>query len=121
MATANDVNGQFMGDPNGSLAGNSGWTGLAPQPDNKGVRWSVFRGEAVDRQSIVEALGTLVFEATFRIKRRLLSELKGKQQAGDTVLGHAVDAASYGAANHALLVAIAKKQGVDVDEVLKGL
>lgn len=82
-----------MGSNDKSVAGNSGWKGLAPQPDNDGRRWSAFIGKVVDRQSLVEAVGTLVFEATLRI---LPYRGGTKKDAPETVLGHA--AAAHGTA-----------------------
>lgn len=52
----------------GSVGGNKGWSGLAPQPDNDDRRWSQFLGRIVDRQSEVEALGSIIFELTARMK-----------------------------------------------------
>lgn len=123
MASAAEVQGQFMGNSKDSKAGNLGWIGLAPQPDNDDRRWSQFRaihksagGADVDRQTLVEALGTLVFEATLRIKgvteaekaRAMIVDTK----RGETVLGHAAVASGMSLANHELLKKIAAKLGV---------
>ncbi|AOE44543.1 lysin A, peptidase domain [Gordonia phage Jumbo] len=115
--SAKAVEGQFMGEPAGGPAKNLGWRGLAPQPDNDGNRWSQFRiamksegGGNVDRQTMVEALGTLVFEATLRIKAVTdVEAAKAKTvdaKLGETVLGHAAVASGMGIANHDLLVEI---------------
>ena len=113
-----------MGNAKDSKAGNLGWIGLAPQPGNDDRRWSQFRaahkstgGADVDRQTLVEALGTLVFEATLRIKgvteaekaRAMIVDAK----RGETVLGHAAVASGMSLANHELLKKIAAKVGVD--------
>lgn len=120
MATAADVQGQFMGDNVKSKAGNYGWVGLAPQPDNEGRRISQFRvihksagGADVDRQSVVEALGTLVFESTYRIKA-VTSYDEAKKRAveatrGETILGHAAIAAGMGMENNKILREILSK------------
>ena len=120
MASASDVQGQFMGTNSKSKAGNFGWVGLAPQPDNEDRRISQFRvihksagGADVDRQSVVEALGTLVFEQTLRIKA-VTSYDEAKARAvdakrGETVLGHAAIAAGMSMENNKLLREIASK------------
>lgn len=71
-----------------------------------------------NRVSPVDAIKRIAFEITLWIPRRGPSALKAKQGQKETALGHAADAASFGAINHALLVEIAKESGVDVDEVL---
>lgn len=68
--------------------------------------------------SMRDMLKVAAFEISLWFKRRGLRQLEAKKGAPDTMLGHAIDAASYGAANHALLKAIAEKQGVDVVAVL---
>lgn len=120
MSSANEVKTQFMGDNNKSKAGNFGWKGLAPQPDNNGRRISQFRvihnsagGADVDRQSVVEAVGTLVFEATFRIKS-VTNYDEAKKKAldstlGETVLGHAAIASGMAMENNRILREIASK------------
>lgn len=64
------------------------------------------------------AVHAAAFELTLWMPRRSLKTLRAKQGKVDTALGHAIDAASYGAINTELLIAIAKKQGVDVAQVL---
>ncbi|USH45032.1 hypothetical protein SEA_CAMERICO_35 [Gordonia phage Camerico] len=117
MGTAENVQGQFLGEGPGGPSKSLGWLGLAPQPDNSGKRISQFRvihrskgGAEVDRQTLVEALGTLVFEATFRIKGVTEAE-KAKAmivdaERGETVLGHAAVASGLALTNNDLLVQI---------------
>ncbi len=64
------------------------------------------------------AVHAAAFELTLWMPRRPLKTLRGKQGGVDTALGHAIDSASYGAINTELLIALAKKQGVDVAKVL---
>lgn len=104
MSAADDVNKQFMGEKAGDRWG---WTGLAPQPDNNDVRYSQFVKKVVDRQTVVEALGTLVFEATYRIKA-VTDVAEAKKRAvdakrGETVLGHAAIASGLAITNNDLL------------------
>ncbi|MGK9270509.1 hypothetical protein KXR83_05850 [Williamsia muralis] len=82
-------------------------TGKVPDPDGK-----------KNRVSPVDAIKRIAFEITLWIPRRGPSALKAKQGNKETALGHAADAASFGAINHALIVEVARKQGVDVDKVL---
>lgn len=105
MASAGEeVVTQFMGPER------TGWSELAPQRDKEGKAFSIFkflRGENpnVKAQTVVEAIATLVFEATLRIKA-----YRGNLVPRDpeTVLGHA--AASHGLAldNQEILIALAR-------------
>lgn len=58
---------------------------------------------------IRNAVFRVLREATMWLPRRSKAELDAKKNRKDTVLGHAVDAASYGQLNHELLVAINAK------------
>ncbi|MDE8648070.1 M15 family metallopeptidase [Rhodococcus qingshengii] len=88
MSTADDILFQLRGSDQDSLAGNTGFVGLRPYDG-----YSQFLGRFVDRQSIPEALGTLVFESTYRVAPYRNAE---KANTQETVLGHA--AAGHGAA-----------------------
>lgn len=113
MSAADSVNTQFMG-AKGGPSDSFGWKGLAPQPDNEDRRFSQFRavmnshgGPVVDRQTLVEAIGTLVFEATFRIKSVTdvdkAKEMTVAAKRGETVLGHAAVASGLAITNNELL------------------
>ncbi len=82
-------------------------TGRVADPDGKANRYSP-----------IDALRRAAFELTLWLPRRGAKQLVAKQGGKETALGHAIDAASFGAINHALLVEVARKQGVDVDKVL---
>ncbi|WP_280404968.1 hypothetical protein [Nocardia brasiliensis] len=88
MSTAEDALYQIRGDATDSLAGNTGWKFLKPFDG-----FSVALGRIVDRLSVPEALGQLVFEATLRI---LPYRDGAKRNTAETVLGHA--AAAHGSA-----------------------
>jgi len=62
---------------------------------------------------IRNAVFRILHESTLWLPRRSAKELSEKRGRKDTVLGHAVDAASYGELNYDLLVKIAKKLGVE--------
>lgn len=103
VSAAEEVQVQLRGP------GNNGWTQLAPQPDEKGNRFSIALGKNVTAQSLVDAVATLVFEATYRlpIAGRGYSDFKGRK--GDTVLGLAANAAAISAENQELLKEIKQK------------
>jgi hypothetical protein len=67
---------------------------------------------------IKELAHAAAFELTLWLPRRGLRNIAASRTKVDTALGHAIVSASYGEANHALLVAIAVKLGVDVPKVL---
>lgn len=89
--------------------GDNGWTGLAPQPDDQGNRFSIFKGKNTTAQTMVEGLATLIFEATYRlpIAGRGYSDYKARK--GDTVLGLAGNAAAIAAENQEILKRIESK------------
>lgn len=111
---------QFMG-PSGD-----GWIELAPQKDPEGKSFSIFKflqGKEpnVKKQTVVEAIATLIFEATLRIR-----PYRGKDadRVPETVLGHAATAAGTGLDNRELLLqvllnqqAIAEKVGVALPDI----
>lgn len=104
MGAGEEVVTQFMGPER------TGWKELAPQRDQEGKAFSIFkfmRGENpnVQAQTVVEAIATLVFEATLRIKAYRGNHVP---QVPETVLGHA--AASHGLAldNQEILIALAQ-------------
>lgn len=84
--------------------GDNGWTGLAPQPDEGGNRYSAFLGRNVTAQTLVEAIGTLVFEATLRIASAGRGVADYRKRKGDTVAGNAANAAAISAEVYELLV-----------------
>jgi len=89
MANANDVLIQTMG-PN-----NNGWPQLRPFPNNQGEVYSVFWNRLLgteEGQTMVQALASLVFEATLRIDPYQADKLTAL--GPETVLGHA--AAAHG-------------------------
>jgi hypothetical protein len=103
MATANDVLVQTMGP------GNNGWPQLRPFPNNQNEVYSVFWNRLLGKdegQTMVQALATLVFEATLRIAPYQADKLTAL--GPETVLGHAA------AAHGGVLDLIAK-----VDELAK--
>lgn len=106
MSDAGNVRVQLRGP------GDNGWTQLAPQPDEKGNRFSIFKGKNVTAQTVVEALATLVFEVTYRLPIAGRGYADFKSRKGDTVLGLAANAAAISAENQELLKAIAAKVGV---------
>lgn len=79
--------------------GDNGWEGLAPQPDDNGVRWSAFRKTAVKAQTLVEAVGTLVFEMTLRLPIADRGYQAFKMRKSDTLAGNAASAAAIAAEN----------------------
>lgn len=104
MGAEDQVVEQFMGP------GHQGWKELAPQRDQEGKAFGIFafmngRDPNVKAQTVVEALATLVFEATLRIKPYRGNSVP---RVPETVLGHA--AASHGLAldNQEILIALAE-------------
>ena len=77
--------------------GDNGWAELAPQPDPQGGRWSAFHKRNVTAATVVEALATLVWEATLRVKPRGYSPTR--KDEGDTTLGLAAVGAGTGLEN----------------------
>lgn len=89
MADADQVMVQFQGP------GHQGWPQLRPFPNNQGEVYSVFWNRLLgseEGQTIVQALASLVFEATLRIDP--YRGQKAAQLGPETVLGHA--AAAHG-------------------------
>lgn len=84
--------------------GDNGWAELAPQPSNDGSQWSAFKKRSVTAQTVVEALATLVWEATLRVKPRGYSA--ARKTEGDTTLGLAATAAGTGLENTERLIEI---------------
>lgn len=111
MSDGSEVRVQLRGP------GDNGWTQLAPQPDDQGNRFSIFKGRNVTAQTVVEALATVVFELTFRLPRAGRGYLDFKKRKGDTVLGHAANAAAIAAENQEILRRIATKMEVDVSDI----
>lgn len=110
MADAADVMVQFMG------VGNKGWVQLRPFPNEKSEAYSVFKNRLLtsdEGQTMVEALATLVFEATLRIPAYRGDKLP---TVPETVLGHA--AAAHGAVLD--LTEIVKKLAADVAALKEG-
>ena len=103
MTNAEDVRTQLRGP------GDNGWTQLAPQPDDAGNRFSIFKGKNVTAQTVVEALATLVFEATYRLPIAGRGYADYKKRKGDTVLGLAANAAAIAAENQEILKEIKDK------------
>lgn len=103
MSNAEDVRIQLRGP------GDNGWTQLAPQPDDAGNRFSIFKGKNVTAQTVVEAIATLVFEATYRLPIAGRGYEDYKSRKGDTVLGLAGNAAAIAAENQELLKEINSK------------
>lgn len=62
---------------------------------------------------IRNAVFRILREATMWLPRRSQAELDAKKSGRDTVLGHAIDAASYGQLNNELLQKIAKKLDIE--------
>lgn len=90
MANADDVMVQFQGP------GHQGWPQLRPFPNNQDEVYSVFWNRLLaseEGQTMVQALATLVFEATLRIDPYRADKLSAL--GPETVLGHA--AAAHGA------------------------
>ena len=111
MANADEVMVQFMG------VDNSGWTELRPFPNNQGETYSVFKARnlaAGEGQTMVEALATLVFEATLRIPAYQGENLD--ELGPETVLGHA--AAAHGAVLD--LIELVKSLAADVAALKEG-
>ncbi|QAX94320.1 lysin A, protease M23 domain [Gordonia phage Guillaume] len=103
MSHASDVRVQLRGP------GDNGWTQLAPQPDEKGNRFSIFKGKNVTAQTVVEALATVVFELTYRLPSAGRGFNDYKARKGDTVLGLAGNAAAIAAENQVILKDIQAK------------
>ena len=96
---------QFMGETG------DGWTELAPQRDPEGKSFSIFkflRGQEqnVTKQTVVEAIATLVFEATLRIRPYRKDAL---DRVPETVLGHAAGSLGIGLDNEEWQVAQAQQ------------
>ncbi len=102
MATANDALNELNGPDKLEL--HKGRT-----KENGGTEYTTRMRRAVHAAA---------FELTLWLGRRPLKVLRAKQGGVDTALGHAIDSASYGAINTELLIALCKKQGVDVAAVL---
>ena len=84
MANADDVMVQFQGP------GHQGWPQLRPFPNNQDEVYSVFWNRLLaseEGQTMVQALATLVFEATLRIDPYRADKLSAL--GPETVLGHA--------------------------------
>ncbi|UTN91193.1 lysin A, protease M23 domain [Gordonia phage PokyPuppy] len=103
MSHASDVRVQLRGP------GDNGWAALAPQPDEKGNRFSIFKGRNVAAQTVVEGLATVIFELTYRLPNagRGFENYRGRK--GDTVLGLAGNAAAIAAENQEILKDIQRK------------
>ncbi len=104
MGAGDEVVTQFMGPER------KGWKELAPQRDQEGKAFSIFKfmnglNANVESQTVVEALATLVFEATLRIKAYRGNNVP---QVPETVLGHAAAAHGIGLDNQAILIALAE-------------
>lgn len=104
MTEEEQVVQQFMGPEH------MGWKELAPQKDQEGKSFSIFKfmnglDPNVIAQTLVEAMATLVFEATFRIK-----PYRGNYvpQVPETVLGHAASAHGLALDNQTILIALAE-------------
>lgn len=103
MSDASDVRIQLRGPKD------NGWPQLAPQPDEKGNRFSIFFGRNVTAATVVEALATVVFELTHRLDKTGRGYDDFRARKGDTVLGHAANAASIAAENQDILKRIETK------------
>jgi len=106
------ADGAFLVDQMMGADGRKGWKELAPQRNPEGKRFSIFkylRGEEpnVERQTVVEAIATLVFEATLRI---LPYRKNNVPKTPETVLGHAAAAHGVSLDNRSLLLALAEAQ-----------
>jgi Peptidase family M23 len=91
--------------------GDGGWVELAPQPDDEGNTYSYFLKRNTTAQTVVEALGTVVFELTLRLPRVDRGYADFKKRKGDTIVGNAANAASIAAENQDLLKKIVTKLG----------
>lgn len=89
--------------------GDNGWSELAPQPDPQGNRWSAFKKRNVTAQSVVEAIATLVWEATLRVKPRGYTATR--KDEGDTALGLSATAAGVALENREALDRIEQHLG----------
>lgn len=85
MPDGADVRVQMLGPSD------NGWVELAPQPDNQGNTFSWFKKKNVTAQTVVEAIATLVFELTLRIKPYSYEE--SLKLGKETNLGHSAIAA----------------------------
>lgn len=103
VSAASDVQTQLRGP------GNNGWTQLAPQPDEQGNRFSIAAGRNVTAQTLVDAVASLLFEATYRLPSAGRGYADYKKRKGDTVLGLAGNAAAIAAENQELLKEINSK------------
>ncbi|QOP65364.1 lysin A, protease M23 domain [Gordonia phage Diabla] len=103
VSHASDVRIQLRGP------GDNGWAALAPQPDEKGNRFSIFKGKNVTAQTVVEGLATVIFELTYRLPNAGRGFENYRSRKGDTVLGLAGNAAAIAAENQELLRDIQRK------------
>ena len=87
MSDASEVRVQLRGP------GDNGWAELAPQPDEQGNTFSWFKKRNVSAQTVVEAVATLVYEATLRIDSAGRGVADYRKRKGDTVAGNAASAA----------------------------
>ena len=112
MTAADEVKTQFLGLVTATVK--RGWAGLRPKPGPDGTVFSAFLGRALkadEGQTLVEAVGSLVHEATLRIK----PYRQGVQKdVPETVLGHS--AAAHGTALD--IAAMQWEQGKKIDEIL---
>lgn len=117
MSAAGDLVVQFMGDQSKAKRG---WMGLRPKPNPEGGVWSEFLGRMLnpdEGQTIVESLGTVVHETTFRI---LPYRNGDKKNVPETVLGHA--AAAHGTAlDNAAISWDVREQNKEIIRLLKSL
>ncbi|QRI45511.1 lysin A, protease M23 domain [Gordonia phage Ekhein] len=103
VSHASDVRIQLRGP------GDNGWTGLAPQPDEQGNRFSIFKGKNVTAQTVVEGLATVIFELTYRLPKAGRGFDDYSKRKGDTVLGLAGNSAAIAAENQVILKDIQRK------------
>lgn len=104
---------QWMGEKG------DGWAELVPQKNAEGKSFSIFkflRGAEpnVKKQTVVEAIATLVFEATLRINPYRKGAVN---RVPETVLGHAAASVGVGLDNQEMLVAVMQQQ----QRILEGL
>lgn len=107
MATAQDVQNQLVGA-----------SGVVPDSvtlfEN---RPAAFGGGETGVKSMRRALFATAFECTLHIQKRGLNTLLANAEKQDTLLGNAVDAASWGRINYAFLVAIAGQVGMTQTQI----
>lgn len=110
----NDLNNGYLGV---YAAGTTNGGGVS---DVSTINYDIDRpgiGKAREPLTPDRSIYRLLFEATYWLPRRTLTALRAKAGKPDTVLGHAVDAASYGAINNAILTRIAAHLQIDISDI----